>query len=178
MANSLDDLISRIRSFVCLPAPGTTAVHVFATWMRVKQPLFTSELAFLDHSSDFITLAEGQDRGWLDGIVESVVAWCASGSMLQVDFPAILSTTELTCSQYLVMSPKRRQKSDERYIRLVTKYHVESIVRLILTSTIVALLMLPSGILYILPGHRALKFALVVIFTLLFSSTSTIFTKA
>lgn len=58
--------------------------------MRVKQPLFTSELAFLDHSSDFITLAEGQDRGWLDGIVESVVAWCASGSMLQVGFPCHL----------------------------------------------------------------------------------------
>lgn len=76
------------------------------------------------------------------------------------------------------MSPKRRQRSDERYIRLVTKYHVETVVRLILTSTIVALLMLPSGVLYVLPGHRVLKFALVVVFTLLFSSTLTIFTKA
>lgn len=47
-------------------------------------------MSFLDHGSDFITLAEGQDRGWLDGTVEVVVAWCASGSMLQVGSNIVL----------------------------------------------------------------------------------------
>lgn len=69
-------------------------------------------------------------------------------------------------------------RSDERYIRLLTRYHIDVIVRFILTITTVSLLMLPSAVLYILPEHRALKIVLVLLFTLLFSSALAVFTKA
>ncbi len=40
-------------------------------------------------------------------------------------------------------------RSDQRYIRLLTKYHIDVIVQLIiLTITTVNLLMLPSAVLY------------------------------
>ncbi len=69
-------------------------------------------------------------------------------------------------------------RSDEMYIRLLTKYHIDVIVPLILTVTTVSVLMLPSAVLYILSEHRALKIVLMMLFTLLFSSALTVFTKA
>lgn len=156
------DLIIRMRSFVSLPAPRPRIFKVFATWMIENKPLYSKEMSFLEQSSDLITLAEGQERGWLDGVVESLLAWCASRNILQA----------------LSISPERRMRSDERYISLLTKYHIDVIVRLILTITTVSLLMLPSAVLYILPEHRALKIVLILLFTLLFSSALTVFTKA
>lgn len=73
-----------MRTFVSLPAPRPRIFKVFATWMLEKKPLYSKEMSFLDQSSDLITLAEGQERGWLDGVVENLLAWCASINILQV----------------------------------------------------------------------------------------------
>ncbi|KAL9134451.1 MAG: hypothetical protein Q9175_004363 [Cornicularia normoerica] len=71
------DLIIRMRTFVSLPAPRPRIFKVFATWMLEKKPLYSKEMSFLDQSSDLITLAEGQERGWLDGVVENLLACSA-----------------------------------------------------------------------------------------------------
>ena len=50
--------------------------------------------------------------------------------------------------------------------------------RLTLTVIAVVLLMAPTTVLFIVPGHGALKIVLILLFTLLFSAAMSIFTKA
>lgn len=69
-------------------------------------------------------------------------------------------------------------KLEARFIYIVQSERVERIVRLILTIFIVALMMLPITVLFVLPGHDTVKIVLVLVFTLLFCVALSIFTKA
>ena len=51
-------------------------------------------------------------------------------------------------------------------------------VRLTLTFIAVVLLMAPTTVLFIVPGHPTLKIVLIMLFTLLFSAAMSVFTKA
>lgn len=64
-ARHLQTVKSRMRSFVSLPAPRPRTLKVFATWLIKNKPLYNKEVAFVQQSSDLITLAEGQERGWV-----------------------------------------------------------------------------------------------------------------
>lgn len=113
--------------------------------------------------------------------METFLAWCTSKNILQVDYSlhvSLIICQYLPPPQIISISPERRMRSDKRYIRLLTRGRIDVIVRLILTITTVSLLMLPSAVLYLLPEHQALKIILIMLFTLLFSSALTIFTKA
>ncbi len=63
-------------------------------------------------------------------------------------------------------------------MRLVSKHRIDLLVRLILTISIVALLVGPSAVLFLVPNHSTLKICLIMVFTLLFSAAVSAFTKA
>ena len=58
------------------------------------------------------------------------------------------------------------------------KGQVEKMIRIILTISTMVFLMVPTTILYLLPGHGIVKIIIILVFTLLFSSVLTHLTKA
>ena len=52
--------------------------------MRAKKPLTPEESKFLEHTDDFVALADGQETGWLDGVVEDTMAWCIPSNVMKV----------------------------------------------------------------------------------------------
>ena len=80
--------------------------------------------------------------------------------------------------QMLFTSKEQYRKSDDENLHLMSKYRMDVLVRLILTLTTVGLLVGPSAILFVVPGHRTLKIILIMLFTLLFSAAVSVFTKA
>lgn len=78
----------------------------------------------------------------------------------------------------LLRSSEQRLKTDDKYVSLISKHRTDIVVRLILTLTTVGLLVGPSTVLFIVPGHPTLKIVLIMVFTLLFSAAVSIFTKA
>ena len=80
--------------------------------------------------------------------------------------------------KYLFTSSAQRLRSDDAYIRLHSNYRIDTLVRIILSVTTVALLVGPSAILFLVPGHSTLKILLVMLFSLLFSVMLSACTKA
>lgn len=78
----------------------------------------------------------------------------------------------------LLRSSEQRLKTDDKYVSLISKHRTDIVVRLILTLTTVGLLVGPSTVLFIVPGHPTLKIVLIMVFTLLFSAAVSVFTKA
>lgn len=78
----------------------------------------------------------------------------------------------------LLRSSEQRLKTDDKYVSLISKHRTDIVVRLILTLTTVGLLIGPSTVLFVVPGHHILKIVLIMLFTLLFSAAVSIFTKA
>ena len=80
--------------------------------------------------------------------------------------------------QKLFTSSEQLKKSDDAYVHLYSKYRIDILVRLTLTIITVLLLTAPTALLFLVTGHNHLKIALIVIFTLLFSASLGVFTKA
>lgn len=78
----------------------------------------------------------------------------------------------------LFSGPEEVAKSNDAYVHLYSKYRIDTLVRLILTTITVLLLVVPTAVLYKVSGHSALKIALIVFFTLLFSIALGVLTKA
>ena len=81
-------------------------------------------------------------------------------------------------SQKAFTSHTQSLKSDDDHVRLVSKHRIDLLVRLILTVSVVALLVGPSAVLFLVPEHSTLKICLILVFTLLFSAAISAFTKA
>lgn len=59
-----------------LSAPTPRNLKSFVTWMQNEKPLTPEESDFLEHQDDFVSLASGQEAGWLDGKIEDALKWC------------------------------------------------------------------------------------------------------
>ena len=81
-------------------------------------------------------------------------------------------------TQAMFTNPEQRKKSDDAYVHLYSKYRIDVVVRLTLTVIAVVLLMAPTTVLFLMPGHGILKIILIMLFTLLFSAAMSVFTKA
>ena len=79
-----DDLVSRIQTYVSLKAPSARNVKSFMDWIQDHKPLVQGELTFRKHKDDFVALADGQECGWLDGVVEDTMSWCLPGEIMKV----------------------------------------------------------------------------------------------
>ncbi|MCJ1453539.1 hypothetical protein MMC28_003886 [Mycoblastus sanguinarius] len=75
-------------------------------------------------------------------------------------------------------SKEQTKKTDDDHLHLCSKRRIDILVRLVLVLTTVGLLVGPSAILFLVPGHSTLKICLICVFTLLFSATLSLCTRA
>ncbi|KAL8696950.1 MAG: hypothetical protein Q9224_002532 [Gallowayella concinna] len=170
-----DDLVSRIRRTVALPRPLERDYGSFYKWIDAKKPLVRGETDFVkmkkyqqqklipdvQYQDDFIALAEKQEGGWFDGVLEDTLTI----------FPRPVT-------RFILTDAENRKKTDDQYVQLYSKKRVDILARLILTIVSVVLLMAPTAVLFLVKEHAVLKIMLIMIFTLLFSAALSVFTKA
>ncbi|KAL8729573.1 MAG: hypothetical protein Q9166_004653 [cf. Caloplaca sp. 2 TL-2023] len=156
-----DDLITRIRRNVAIPRPLDRDYGSLYKWIDDIKPLCREETKFIKYQDDFIALAEKQEGGWFDGVLEDTLSF----------FPRPVT-------RFILSSSEERKKSDDEYVQLYSKYRVDVLARLILTIVAVVLLMVPTAVLFLVKEHGVLKIMLIMIFTLLFSAALSVFTKA
>ncbi|KAL9040211.1 MAG: hypothetical protein Q9214_004579 [Letrouitia sp. 1 TL-2023] len=157
----VDDLAQRIRATLTFPKPSTRNYNSFYKWINNQKPLSREETEFVQHGYDFVALAEKQEGGWFDGMLED-----------------ILSVLPRPITKSLLASEEQRKKSDDKYVHLYSKYRIDVLARLILTIVSVVLLMAPTAVLFLMDGHGILKILIIMLFTLLFSAALSVFTKA
>lgn len=157
-----DELVSRIQTYVSLKAPSSRNLKSFMAWIQDHKPLVQGELNFRKHKDDFVALADGQECGWLDGVVEDTLNWCLPNNLMKKVF---------TSSEQL-------KKTDHRNLHFYSKRRIDMVVRLVLVLTTVGLLVGPSAVLYFVTGQSALKICLIMVFTLLFAAALSVCTKA
>ncbi|KAL8630262.1 hypothetical protein Q9189_004035 [Teloschistes chrysophthalmus] len=156
-----DDLVRRIRSSAANPRPLERDYASLYHYIDNEKPLCREETNFVTHHDDFIALAEKQEGGWFDGVLED---------MLGI-FPRSIT-------RRILSSPEERKKTEDKYVQLYSPYRVDILARLILTIVSVVLLAAPTAILFLVPEHGWFKILLIMIFTLLFSAALSVFTKA
>ncbi|KAL9036259.1 MAG: hypothetical protein Q9180_004403 [Flavoplaca navasiana] len=156
---SYDDLIARIRTHSATPHPLTRDYASLYHWMDDVKPLCREEHKFIKYTQDLIALAEKQEGLWFGGVLEDTLS--------------IFPFTRL-----MVSSSKVRKRTDDEYVELFSKYRVDTLVRLILAIVAVILLMVPTAVLYLVQEQGILKIVLIMIFTVLFSASLSVFTKA
>ena len=165
-----------------MKAPSPRNLKSFVAWMQNKAPLTQEESDFLEHQDDFVAVSSGQEAGWLDGVVEDTLKWCMPKKIrevqLQPDTGPITFPDLLTSTKRLFTSKEQVRKSNDPYVHLISKYRVDMLVRFILTITTVGLLVGPSAVLFTVSDHNTMKILLILLFTLLFSTAVSLFTKA
>ncbi|CAO1598600.1 hypothetical protein XANCAGTX0491_002361 [Xanthoria calcicola] len=180
-----DDLITRIRRNVTIPRPLDRDYGSLYKWMDDKKPLCRAESKYIKYQDDIIALAEKQEGGWFDGVLEDTLSVFprrftrASSSTAPANpFVHASSSANTTLLQFILSSSEERKKTDDEYVQLYSKYRVDVLARLILTVVAVVLLMVPTAVLFLVPEHDILKIMLIMIFTMLFSAALSLFTKA
>ena len=79
-----DQLVSRIKMYLSLKAPSSRNAKSFIRWIDDHKPLSQEELSFIQHQHDFVALSDGQESGWLDGIVEDGLRSCLPVTLMKV----------------------------------------------------------------------------------------------
>ena len=90
---NLDNVVSRIQTYVSLRTPTGRNVRSFMDWIRDHKPLTKEESSFLEHKDDFVALSDGQENGWLDGLVEDTLNWCLPDNLMRVRHDTFLEPT-------------------------------------------------------------------------------------
>lgn len=98
--------MSRIQTYVSLKAPTSRNVKSFMGWIQDHKPLVPSELTFRKHKDDFVALADGQECGWLDGVVEDSLNWCLPSKLMKVRC-RISCVSDLKRATELLLTPSR-----------------------------------------------------------------------
>ncbi|KAL8758020.1 MAG: hypothetical protein Q9199_001804 [Rusavskia elegans] len=180
-----DDLITRIRRNVAIPRPLDRDYSSLYKWIDDIKPLCRVESKFIKYQDDIIALAEKQEGGWFDGVLEDTLSifprpFTRASSSPSPATPVFLRAppTNTLRPQLILSSSEERKKTDDEYVQLYSKYRVDVLARLILTVVAVVLLMVPTAVLFLVPEHGILKIMLIMIFTMLFSAALSVFTKA
>lgn len=149
-------------------------------WIQDHKPLVHAESAFMKHKDDFVALSDGQECGWLDGVVEDTLNWCLPGKTTKVRTPTncLLPPGRSNSLQKLFTSSEQLNMTDHKNLHLYSKHRIDMVVRLVLVVITVALLVGPSAVLYFVAGQSALKICLIMVFTLLFAAALSVCTKA
>ena len=157
-----DNLIARIQTYAARKAPTSRNLRSFIDWITDHKPLTAEESTFLSHSDDFVALSDGQENGWLDGVVEDALNFCLPGNLMRKFFTSASLET----------------RTDDSHLRLCSKRRIDAVVRLVLVVVTVGLLVGPSAVLFLVEGKNALKICLILVFTLLFAGALSLCTKA
>ncbi|KAL8791924.1 MAG: hypothetical protein Q9195_005500 [Heterodermia aff. obscurata] len=157
-----DNVVSRIQTYVSLKNPSGRNVRSFIDWIQDHKPLTKEESSFLEHKDDFVALSDGQENGWLDGLVEDTLNfWLPDNLMRKIFTSSALSN-----------------RTDDQHLRLCSKRRIDLVVRLVLVLITVGLLVGPSAVLFLVSGKSSLKISLILVFTLLFAAALSVCTKA
>lgn len=84
LRSSLDDLVSRFKIYMSLKAPTSRNAKSLFRWVDNHKPLSAEESKFIQRKDDFVALSDGQEGGWLDGIVEDGLSWCLPLKLMKV----------------------------------------------------------------------------------------------
>ena len=76
--------MSRIKIYLSLKAPSSRNAKAFIDWIDDHKPLTPEESAFIKRKDDFVALSDGQECGWLDGIVEDGLSWFLPRKVMKV----------------------------------------------------------------------------------------------
>lgn len=60
-------------------------------WFQDHKPLSQEESTFMEHKDDFVAISDGQECGWLDGVVEDTLNICLPSKLMKVHHPLPLS---------------------------------------------------------------------------------------
>ena len=74
-----DDLVARTTTFANMKNPPSRNYSSFRNWVWDRKPLTREESRFIQHVDDLVALADGQEDGWFDGMVEDVLGWLPRG---------------------------------------------------------------------------------------------------
>ena len=64
--------------------PSNRHFNSFSNWIVGYKPVTREETEFVKHGDDFVALAEGEEGGWFDGVVEDCLS-CLPGHLAQVN---------------------------------------------------------------------------------------------
>lgn len=64
--------------------PSNRNFNSFCNWILHNKPVTPEETEFIRHSEDFIALADGEEGGWFDGVVEDCLS-CLPNNLAQVN---------------------------------------------------------------------------------------------
>ena len=104
-----DELIARFQTFISLKSPSHRNVASFLNWIRAHKPLTVEESSFLEHKDDFVALADGQENGWLDGVVEDCLNFFLPGNLMRVCCHQLRPLTQFffCISEWLLNLPRK-----------------------------------------------------------------------
>ena len=174
-------MVSRIQTYVSLKNPTGRNVRSFMDWIQDHKPLSKEESKFLEHQDDFVALSDGQENGWLDGMVEDTLNFCLPKNIMRVCHHTFVRYTAAQPSnlpQKFFTSSALSNRTDDEHLRLCSKRRIDLVVRLVLVIITVALLVGPSAVLFLVAGQSSLKICLILVFTLLFAAALSVCTKA
>lgn len=164
--------------------------------------LCEEDMGFIYEKEDLVTLRPGREHAWLDGLLERTlkVLRCR---LVKVGILRTKSTRQVLISHHSSSSAPRsvislhyvgrqltatrrqetREKNDDDNIHYYDRNRISSCVTMIITTIVLALLVVPIWLLYKFSVEGTIAtspdtVAVVLVFTLVFSAAITGFTKA
>ncbi|KAE8443151.1 hypothetical protein EG329_002320 [Mollisiaceae sp. DMI_Dod_QoI] len=138
-------------------------------YFNMTDPLCNKE-SYIYRKEDIISIKPGRENAWLDAIVERILQ--------KISCPLIRG---LFCSKDL----RRKTDPKDSKIILYSRTRINMVVSLIITTVILALLIIPVYLLWHLTRSgdfntttTAIIIGLLLVFTLIFSATLSLFTRA
>ncbi|KAF2460690.1 hypothetical protein BDY21DRAFT_336129 [Lineolata rhizophorae] len=156
-----DDIVLRNSKMSSLQAASPRNHQSVENWIFHNAPLCATEAEFIRNRQDFVALVDAKEGSWFDGVVEDT-----------------LSQIPCTLTRLLFIDPEKRTSTEDELVRLYSKARIDTFARLVITILAVALLMVPVVVLFSTTETGGLKIAIILLFTLFFSISLSLFTKA
>lgn len=90
--------------------PSNRNFNSFSNWILNKKPLAREDMEFLRHGEDFVALADGEEGGWFDGVVEDFLS-CLPGGLAQVNLHSACSTQAIKFFPAVRVNTRSRSSS-------------------------------------------------------------------
>ncbi|KAF2086525.1 hypothetical protein K490DRAFT_66718 [Saccharata proteae CBS 121410] len=156
-----DDIVLRHRKMASLPKATTRNYNSLANWMLKWKPLASKEAKFIERDQDFVALVDEKEGSWFDALIE--------------DF---LGHLHRPLARSIFSDHAQRISSEDDDLDLYSKSRIDIFARIIITLLAVVLLMAPVVVLFRQEESGAVKIAVILLFTLVFSAALAVFTKA
>lgn len=161
------DLLLKAQQLKALDRPSKRDYESVLSFMENDGgQLFEKDMGFIYEKEDLVTLRPGREYAWLDGLLERM-----------------LKVFRCKLIRYFFCPKETRDKTDDKDIHYYDRDRIATCVTMIITTIVLALLMIPIWLLYkfSVDGTIATSsdtIGVVLVFTLVFSAALSAFTKA